>query len=230
MDSKPYEKSYNQKDSKSLADSRAVDSFSDKPKGIPFTTNFYKFKMGGSESGPIYKFKVKFTPEIEVRHQKEKMRIFGRVKKDIKSTYGVVVYEGNEVMYSTKNIQDEHCYNVDVKGQQYNISIKFVQLIGKYDKDLECFYGVFMSFVFRKLYLKQIGRKYFDPSRVIELKESKLKIIPGFSTAIGIHEDCPLINIDSSHRVLRDETALDVINNLRNERDRQNKIKTALEQ
>ena len=217
-------------DNKTQSVSRAADGFSSRPRDISFTTNFFKFKMGGKETAIVYKYDVKFTPGIEARHQKQKLRVFGKMRNEVKEKYKFIVYEGNEVMYSAVNIPEESAYKADIKGQQYTMVIKFVQIIGKHDKDFQSFYGVFMNSLFRRLELKQIGRKHFDPSRTIVLKESKINIMPGFSSSIGIHEDWPLINIDSSHRILRDETAYDLIMSLKNERDSKFKIKSAIEQ
>lgn len=82
---------------------------------VPMTTNFFKFASTSPTPLNIYKYQVKFEPEIEVRHSRLKLKVFNRVRKAIREEYGNIVYEGNNEMYSQRNCQDEKEYQVEMK-------------------------------------------------------------------------------------------------------------------
>lgn len=185
--------------------------------------------MKGRAKEVIFKYDVKFSPEVEQRHQKKRISIFAKARSEIKKTYELVVYEGDGVMYSTANIEEEGVYKAKIREQEYDIRIKWVQLIEKNEKDFGVFYGVFVNYLFRKLNFRMIGRKHFDTVNKITLNSSQIWIMPGYASSVGVHEDWALLNLDVSHRVLREDTAYDIIRSFKDE-NKGLKIKNALEQ
>ena len=73
-------------------------------------------------------------------------------------------------------------YKAIIRDEEYIMKVKFVQVIDK-DKDEEAkvFYGVFQRALFRKMGLRNVGRKYLDPTNVIKMNSANVKIIQGFS-------------------------------------------------
>jgi len=67
----------------------------------------------------------------------------------------------------------------------------------------------------RVMKLKQIGRHYFNPSKPTEIPQHSMQLWPGFTTAIHEYEAGAMLNIDLAHKVLRTDSVLDHINNLR---------------
>nr|AZB49329.1 piwi-like protein [Halisarca dujardinii] len=61
----------------------------------------------------------------------------------------------------------------------------------------------------RRLNLKQVGKNTYDPSNSVRIPQHKLELWPGYITAITRKENDLWLMLDVSHRVLRDETALE---------------------
>ena len=207
----------------------STDRFQSKPKDVTYLTNFFNFKMKNGCKEIIHKYDVKFLPEIEPRHQRMRMRVFNKARAEIKKEYNQYVYEGDSIMYSTSNFQEAKIFKLKMKDNEYTITIQWVQAIERHEKDFGVFYGVFVNHLLRRLNLKQIGRKHFDTSKHKKLGDSKLCIMPGYSSSVGMHDNSALLNLDVSHRVLRDETALDIIRGF-NDANKLEKIKNQLEQ
>lgn len=56
-----------------------------------------------------------------------------------------------------------------------------------------------------------IGRNFFDPRKKIDLGEFNLSIWPGLATAVNVHDGGTLLVCDTVHKVVRNETAYDVL-------------------
>uniref|UniRef100_A0AAX7T3L8 Piwi-like protein 1 n=1 Tax=Astatotilapia calliptera TaxID=8154 RepID=A0AAX7T3L8_ASTCA len=69
--------------------------------------------------------------------------------------------------------------------------------------------------ILRILNMQQIGRNYYSPSDPLNIPQHKLTIWPGYTTNILQYESCIMMCTDVSHKVLRSETVLDFMVNLR---------------
>lgn len=65
--------------------------------------------------------------------------------------------------------------------------------------------------------LQLLRRDYFDSRAAIKLNEYKIELWPGYVTSIRIHENKILLCCEISHKVLRQQTAYDVLNDCRKE-------------
>ena len=84
-----------------------------------------------------------------------------------------------------------------------------VEVTGRIKSSL---YKSLLSSIMKKLGLQQMGRNYYDPSKVINLDEENLDLWPGFIASIREHEAGILLGVDVTHKILQRKTALDVIN------------------
>ncbi|XP_061669296.1 piwi-like protein 1, partial [Syngnathoides biaculeatus] len=69
--------------------------------------------------------------------------------------------------------------------------------------------------ILRLLGMQQIGRNYYDAKDPLSILQHKLTIWPGYTTGILEYESAIMLCIDVSHKVLRSETVLDFMINLR---------------
>ncbi|KAG8012192.1 Piwi-like protein 1 [Nibea albiflora] len=79
------------------------------------------------------------------------------------------------------------------------------------------FYNIIFRRVLRILNMQQIGRNYYNPKDPLDIPVHKLTIWPGYSTTILQYESSIMLSIDMSHRVLRSETVLDFMANIRHQ-------------
>lgn len=63
--------------------------------------------------------------------------------------------------------------------------------------------------------MQQIGRNYYSPKDPLNIPKHKLTIWPGYTTTILPYESAIMLCTDVSHRVLRSETVLDFMINLK---------------
>lgn len=63
--------------------------------------------------------------------------------------------------------------------------------------------------------MQQIGRNYYNPHDPLEIAKHRLTIWPGYTTTILPYESAIMLCTDVSHKVLRSETVLDFMINLK---------------
>ena len=78
----------------------------------------------------------------------------------------------------------------------------------------EQFYNIVMRDVLETMGMEQVGRHYYDRSKAIEMPEDRLTLWPGFITAIRRHEAGMMLCVEVTHKVLRNETAYDVMHDI----------------
>ena len=67
--------------------------------------------------------------------------------------------------------------------------------------------------MFKKIQLKQIGRKMFDPNKAI--KVDQFDVWPGFSPNVVFNDSNPLLNIDIASKLISNTLVLDRLNQIR---------------
>ncbi|XP_029016531.1 piwi-like protein 1 [Betta splendens] len=77
------------------------------------------------------------------------------------------------------------------------------------------FYNIIFRRILRLLNMQQIGRNYYNPNDPLSIPQHRLTIWPGYATTILRYESSIMLCTDVSHKVLRSETVLDFMVNLR---------------
>ena len=57
----------------------------------------------------------------------------------------------------------------------------------------------------------QMNKNFYDPSEAHMVPQHKLEIWPGYVTAVQEYEGGLMLNLDVSHKVLRTQTAYDLV-------------------
>ena len=99
---------------------------------------------------------------------------------------------------------------------KYAVLIEWVQLMEPTDRDHLNFLKIFFNSLMRGLKFETIGRKSFNSAKAHSLDAHKIKVWPGFDARLIMKEQGVLLNIDVCFKVVRQDTALDYINELRN--------------
>ncbi|XP_068122739.1 UV radiation resistance-associated gene protein isoform X3 [Hyperolius riggenbachi] len=82
------------------------------------------------------------------------------------------------------------------------------------------FYNIIFRRILTLMNMQQIGRNYYNPNDAIEVKAHRLTLWPGFATSILQYESSILLNVDISHKVMRNETVLDLMQNIYSSSDK----------
>ena len=133
-------------------------------------------------------------------------------------------------LYSLENSQEIPNQITEYDGVSYTIEISWVQHIGEADNDRLIFYKIFFNSLLKKIRYKQIGRNFFNPNQSKTLSQYNIEVWPGFSSSLQMLEKGVLLNVDICHKVIRTDTVLDLINDIKNRsrNDPREDIKKAL--
>lgn len=118
-------------------------------------------------------------------------------------------------VYSLKKAADVPIFETEVDGTPYKITIEWVQLMQKNDKEHLNFLKVFFNSLMRGLRFETIGRKCFNPTKAVSLDAHKLKVWPGFDARLIMKETGVLLNIDVCFKVVRQDSVLAYMNELK---------------
>ncbi|XP_061624752.1 piwi-like protein 1 isoform X1 [Phyllopteryx taeniolatus] len=77
------------------------------------------------------------------------------------------------------------------------------------------FYNIIFRRILRLLGMQQIGRNYYNAKDPLSIPQHRLTIWPGYTATILQYESAIMLCTDVSHKVLRSETVLDFMANLR---------------
>ncbi|CAG9802484.1 unnamed protein product [Chironomus riparius] len=186
---------------------------------IKLTSNY--FEINELPDFNFTQYRVDFEPELDI--SKIRNAFIGQQK----AVLGGYIYDGASALYLTKELKDETmkfvCTSREEK--QYNLVIKKTKnTISMTSKMGMMLLNVILRRAMSGLDLQLIRRDHYDPEARIMLNDYKLELWPGYVTSIRTHEDKILLCCEISHKVLRQETALDVFHRCRQE---SNDAKTA---
>ncbi|KAK2902445.1 piwi-like protein 2 [Channa argus] len=158
----------------------------------------------------VYQYHVTFTPNIESMAMR-----FGMMK-DHRSTTGEVVAFDGSILYLPVQLNDVVVLKALRRNDNEEIQIKIqMTKILPPNSDL-ClpFYNVVLRRVMKIIGLKLVGRNHYDAESAIILEKHRLQVWPGYSTSIKRTDGGLYLCVDVSHKVLRNESVLDVMNTL----------------
>jgi hypothetical protein len=144
------------------------------------------------------------------------------VKDKIKEKLDFFIEWGNCV-YSLKKVADLPKYESEHDGVKYTISIEWVQLMEPTDRDHLNFLKIFFNSMMRGLRFETIGRKSFNSAKAHHLEAHKIMVWPGFDARLILKEQGVLLNIDVCFKVVRKDSVLDYMNDLRTKCEQANK-------
>ncbi|KAK3795239.1 hypothetical protein RRG08_056298 [Elysia crispata] len=156
----------------------------------------------------VYLYHVGFSPVIDNRRLKAGLLAQHRDRfKTISSFDGSTLYlphklqDAETVVTSTRKTD----------GSAVTITVTFVKAV----PPEQCchLYNVIFRKIMHILEMCQVGRYYYNPHTPASVPQYKLEVWPGYITAIKEHEGGLLLLLDASHRVLRTQTVLEIMEN-----------------
>jgi len=119
-------------------------------------------------------------------------------------------------LFLLKRLEDKITYvksTRSIDNQEFEITIMLTNEL----EPNQCYqlYNIIFKKILRLMKLKQIGRHYFNPALSNSIPQHNMELWPGYITAIGQHDGGSMLNIDLANKVLRTDTVLDHINNLK---------------
>ncbi|ODN06661.1 Protein argonaute-3 [Orchesella cincta] len=173
-------------------------------KRIPVIANFVR--LGVAEDMGVFEYHVDFKPEVEnFRYKKQLISSLTADLGPARTFDGAKLYLATKLPNKITNFCVPYPHQPD---QKVEIIIKYV----KTNNLTECvhLYNVLFRRIMEHLGLVEMKRHFYNHKAVFDIPQHKLEIWPGYITAIDEYEGGLLLCCDSSFRVLRTATVLEV--------------------
>ncbi|XP_077341080.1 piwi-like protein 4 isoform X1 [Lithobates pipiens] len=168
------------------------------------------FALGFPKEWQLYQYHVNYKPSIASI----------RMKVALLYTHKEVIGQGHAfdgaMLYLSRKLQDKvtELTSTTKHGEDVKITLTLTSVLPAGSPTCIQFFGVLFKRIFRSLNMYQVGRNYYSPSNPVEIPQHKLMLWPGFSISIMHLENQLTLSADISHKVLRNETVLNFMNDL----------------
>ncbi|MCI4392876.1 hypothetical protein PGIGA_G00150980 [Pangasianodon gigas] len=156
----------------------------------------------------VFQYHITFTPNVESISMR-----FGMMK-DHRSTTGDVVAFDGSILYLPKRLEEVVHLKAERRtdSQEIDIKIQMTKILPPHSDLCIPFYNVVLRRVMKILGLNLIGRNHYDPKSAVVLGKHRLQVWPGYSACIKHTDGGLYLAVDISHKVLRNDSVLDVMN------------------
>ncbi|XP_034084284.1 piwi-like protein 2 [Gymnodraco acuticeps] len=156
----------------------------------------------------VYQYHVTFTPNVE------SMGMRFAMMKDHRETTGEVIAFDGSILFLPVQMQDVvHLKSVRrTDNEEIDIRVQMTKILPPNSDLCIPFYNVVLRRVMKIVGLKLVGRNHYDPESAVVLGKHRLQVWPGYSTAIKRTDGGMYLNVDVSHKVLRNDSVLNVMN------------------
>ncbi|KAJ8285884.1 hypothetical protein GJAV_G00032070 [Gymnothorax javanicus] len=156
----------------------------------------------------VFQYHVTFTPNVESMSMR-----FGMMK-DHRSTTGEVIAFDGSILYLPIRLDEVVTLKSERRtdNQEIEIKIQMTKILPPNSDLCIPFYNVVLRRVMKILGLKLVGRNHYDPKSAVILGKHRLQVWPGYSTCIKRTDGGLYLSVDVSHKVLRNDSVLDVMN------------------
>lgn len=179
-------------------------------KKLTLAANYFNFEFLDKTKKTFFKYSVMFNPELPGDSVKLRATIIGKAKKELTKLLGEYLFN-NSTLFSRENCSDVIEVSVEFNKQTYDIKISLCNVIDCKSYEAEAIYKRFFSLLTKKIKFIQIRKNYFNPKGARMIDSQKLEVWPGFNSSVNILNEGILLNMNIIYKVLRTETALDIV-------------------
>ncbi|XP_034006787.1 piwi-like protein 2 isoform X2 [Trematomus bernacchii] len=156
----------------------------------------------------VYQYHVTFTPNVE------SMGMRFAMMKDHRETTGEVIAFDGSILFMPVQMEDVvHLKSVRrTDNEEIDIRVQMTKILPPNSDLCIPFYNVVLRRVMKIVGLKLVGRNHYDPESAVVLGKHRLQVWPGYSTAIKRTDGGLYLNVDVSHKVLRNDSVLNIMN------------------
>uniref|UniRef100_A0A3Q3RHZ1 Piwi-like protein 2 n=1 Tax=Mastacembelus armatus TaxID=205130 RepID=A0A3Q3RHZ1_9TELE len=176
-------------------------------KGAPITISSNHIQIL-CKNEAVYQYHVTFTPNVESMGMR-----FGMMKEHRSTTGEVVAFDGS-ILYLPVKLNDvvvlKSLRRTD--NEEIQIKIQMTKILPPNSDLCIPFYNVVLRRVMKIIGLKLVGRNHFDPESAVIVGKHRLQVWPGYSTSIKRTDGGLYLCVDVTHKVLRNDSVLDIMN------------------
>ncbi|XP_078105786.1 piwi-like protein 1 isoform X1 [Sander vitreus] len=176
---------------------------------IQLTANF--FRIVSRPQWVLYQYHVDFKPPMEARRLRSALLFHHEeVLGSARSFDGALLFLPHR-LHNKETVLHSETRN----GEKVQITVTLTNELPPTSPVCIQFYNIIFRRILRILDMQQIGRNYYNPKDPLNIPQHRLTIWPGYTTTILRYESSIMLCTDISHKVLRSETVLDFMANLR---------------
>jgi len=176
-------------------------------KAMKLYTNYFSIDFDTKDVTGVNKYTVKFEPEIPDNARKMRKTVLKLCRDQIKEKLEFYIDWGL-CIFSLKKVAELPVYSAEQDGVKYTITIEWVQVMEKQDRDHMNFLKIFFNSMMRSLRFETIGQKAFNQANAHSLDAHNIKVWPGFDSRLIMKEQGCLLNVDVCFKVIRTDTVL----------------------
>lgn len=191
-------------------------------KPLKLFSNYFQIDFDSKDIAGVNKYTVKYEPEIPDNAREMRKKVLKLCRDQIKEHLDFYIDWGL-CIYSLRKTAELPVFKAEHDGTPYTVTIEWVQIMEKHDKDHLTFMKIFFNSMMRSLKFENIGPKCFNSANAHSLDAHKIKVWPGFDSRLILKENGALLNVDVCFKVVRTETVLKYLQELRQSADRQKK-------
>ena len=176
-------------------------------KPMKLFSNYFSIDFDSSDVQGVNKYTVKFEPEIPDNARAMRKQVLKLCRDQIKEKLEFYIDWGLCV-FSLKKVAELPVYSAELDGVKYSVTIEWVQIMEKHDRDHMNFLKIFFNSMMRSLRFENIGQKSFNQAAAHSLPAHNIKVWPGFDSRLIQKEQGCLLNVDVCFKVVRTDTLL----------------------
>ena len=125
-------------------------------KALKLFSNYFTIDFDSKDVAGVNKYTVKFEPEIPDNARAMRKEVLKECRDKIKESLEFYIDWGLCV-FSLKKVAELPVYECEKEGQKYKVTIEWVQVMEKTDKDHLNFLKIFFNSMMRSLRFESIG-------------------------------------------------------------------------
>ena len=180
---------------------------------VTVLANYFQVQRRKGAAWRLFKYRVDFNPDED---RKVLRKAYPRLAKQSLKIQRETLFDGQHLFIAEPLPENEVSVKVQNReGQEYEVRYKLVEELNPTDPMYVTFYNIILKNIQEKLELTEMGRSYFDHGQAIHINEYQLELWPGFVTTLKQHENELLMCVEVTHKVLRKDNVLDVMQGIR---------------
>uniref|UniRef100_A0A672I995 Piwi-like RNA-mediated gene silencing 2 n=1 Tax=Salarias fasciatus TaxID=181472 RepID=A0A672I995_SALFA len=181
-------------------------------KGAPLTIGLNHIPIRCRHEA-VYQYHVTFTPAVE-----STLMRFSMMREHLPTTGDVVAFDGC-MLYLPVKLEDVVVLQSVrlTDNEKIQITIQMTKILAPNSDLVIPFYNVVLRRIMKMLRLKLVGRNHYNPENAVILKQHRLQVWPGYETCIKSTDGGLYLSVTVSHKFLRNDSVLDVMNTFNRE-------------
>ncbi|XP_062038298.1 piwi-like protein 3 [Lepus europaeus] len=165
------------------------------------------FRVTSQPQWNAYVYTMNFQPEVEDTALRTALLLQNKSKLG-----SYFLLDGNSLILprQLQNLREE-ITGLNDDDKEVDITLQFSKKLRPSHPDCIRYFNILFRRVLRLMNLKQIGRNYYNNKEAREFHEHNMEIWPGYITSILQYENSLTLCADVSHKLIRMETAYDII-------------------